>query len=63
MSENWKPKIGGKYYVIQSGHILKGVHKRTWENSEVDMAYWKSKNCYKSKLEADFIYKAFNGHF
>jgi hypothetical protein len=60
--KKWMPKIGGKYYWIGSGHILKGVHKAIWEGSETDMAYWKE-GIYKSKREAEFIYKAFNGAF
>ena len=34
--KDWKPKIGGKFYWIGSGHILKGVHKAIWEGSAAD---------------------------
>lgn len=63
LKERWKPRIGGKYYVLKSGHILKGVHKRVWEKSDVDMSYWNNDNCYKSKKEADFIYNSFKGNY
>jgi hypothetical protein len=62
-NKKWMPKVGGKYYWIGSGHILKGVHKRIWEGNDVDMSYWKNNNCFKSLSEATFIYKSFNGSF
>jgi hypothetical protein len=61
--KKWKPKIGAKYYQISSGHILKGVHKRIWEGSKLDEAYYKEGNCFRSRKEAEFIYKSFNGAF
>ncbi len=61
--ESWKPKIGGKFYWIGSGHILKGVHKDIWEGSPANESLYSQRGVYKSKKEADWIYKSFNGHY
>lgn len=54
----WMPKIGGKYYTVINSHIEKGIRKRIWENSDLDFAYYKKGECFKSKSEAEFILKA-----
>lgn len=61
--KEWMPKIGGKYYYLTGGHVLKGVHKVIWQGSEVDLSRWKDGNCYKSKSMAKFIYDSFHGKF
>jgi hypothetical protein len=61
--KEWKPKKGSKYYWIGSGHILKGAHKAIWEGNLVDEGRYVNKNCFRSKKEAEWIYKSFNGAF
>ena len=60
MQDNWKPKIGKKYYYFVVGHIRSGVHKAIWENSDVDLARYNEQNCFRSMKTAEFIYKSFN---
>lgn len=61
--EKWKPKIGAKFYWIGSGHILKGVHKAIWEGSEANESLYAKEGVFRSRKEAEFIYKSFNGAY
>lgn len=57
----WKPKVGGTFYWIGSGHILKGVHKAIWEGSPSDESRYAKGECFRSRKEAEWVYKSFNG--
>ena len=59
--KTWKPKKGAKYYWIGSGHILKGVHKEIWSGSDVDESRHKKGECFRSRREAEWTDKQFNG--
>jgi len=62
--ESWMPKIGGKYYIIVNRHVGgRGVRKKIWDGGELDFAYYKQRNCFKSKKEAAFIFRAFGEAF
>lgn len=63
-NETYKPKkVGSKYYWIGSGHILNGVYKAIWENSDIDISRHKNSNCFRSRSEAEFVRKSFHGKF
>jgi hypothetical protein len=67
MTENWKPKKGGKYYWISSSTLVRNmhalIHKRIWADDEIDHSLHEKNNCFKSQKEAQFIYKCFGGKF
>jgi len=57
----WKPKVGGKFYWIGSGHLLKGVHKAIWTGSGANEDLYARGEVFRSRKEAEWIYKSFNG--
>ena len=50
----WKPKPGEYYFVFE---LRKDAGKWKWQGNSMDLAYWKSGNCFKTFEDAEIAGK------
>ena len=63
----YAPKIGSKYYYIISSTLIRNMYaniqKRIWNDDEADRTLRDKNNCFRSRKEAEFVYKSLHGKF
>lgn len=54
------PKIGGKYWSVHNNHVgYSGVRKEIWEGNEIDLSRYEKSEVFKTKSDAQFVFKSF----